>query len=64
MLYCTLAFVGALVSFALVDYFSLTLLAMMIFPNLIGLWLLMPKVYQETERYFQRLKAGAFDQAE
>ena len=61
VLYCILAFVGALAAFGPVDYFSLIMLALMIFPNLLGVWLLMPKVYRETERYFKRLKAGAFD---
>ena len=61
IVYSVLAFLGAVMSFTIVDNFSMIMIALMIFPNILGVWLLMPKIYRETESYFQRLKSGEFD---
>ena len=58
--FCTLAIVGAVWAIAPVLNFSDAMMGLMAFPNLLAIWLLLPKLRAETKDYFGRLAAGKF----
>ena len=62
LLYVSMILVGAgIVELAPVLDFSDAMLGLMLVPNLIGTFLLAPRVIRATRDYFSRLAAGAFD---
>lgn len=61
VVFCLLAFTGALLKIEMVLNFSDIMLALMVVPNMIAVWMLFPKVKEETSSYFKRLKAGEFN---
>jgi alanine or glycine:cation symporter, AGCS family len=61
LLFCTLAVVGAVWGFGAVLNFSDLMLGLLVVPNLIAVWLLLPKLRAATQSYFKRLKAGEFE---
>ncbi len=60
LVFLILAVVGALWTIVPVLNFSDIMLGLMVIPNLIAVWMLYPKLKEETDRYFARLKAGDF----
>jgi AGCS family alanine or glycine:cation symporter len=60
IVFCVAAFFGALWEVVPILAFSDIMLALMVIPNLTALLLLLPKLRQETNSYFSRLKAGEF----
>ncbi len=61
LVFCIFAFTGALWALGPVLNFSDIMLGLMVVPNIIGVWLLFPKIKAETKSYFDRLKKGEFD---
>ena len=61
IIFCCCAVPGALWEIKSILNLSDSAMALMIVPNMIALWLLMPKVKEATDDYFARLKAGEFD---
>ena len=61
IMFCIVAFSGAIWSSGPVLNFSDIMLGFMVIPNLIGVWLLFPKVKAATKDYFDRLEKGEFD---
>lgn len=59
--FCIAAFLGALWKVQAVLDFSDIMTGMMVFPNLVAIWLLLPKVRELTSSYFNRLKSGDFE---
>ena len=59
--FCIVAVIGAVWSIAPIIAFSDIMLGLLVVPNLIAVWLLMPRLKAATESYFRRLKAGEFD---
>jgi len=59
--FCSLAVVGAMWKLGPVLDFSDIMFGLMVVPNLLAVWLLFPKLKAETQRYFERLRAGEFD---
>lgn len=64
IIFCCFAVVGALWELTPILAFSDSAIALMILPNLIALWLLMPKVKKETDEYFDKLAKGEFKKHE
>ncbi|MCB0421805.1 MAG: alanine:cation symporter family protein [Bdellovibrionales bacterium] len=60
VIYCTLAFFGALWTLGPVLNFSDIMLGLMVVPNMTAIILLFPKVHKATRDYVQKLKSGAF----
>lgn len=60
ILFCVIALFGALWKVQAVLDFSDIMTGMMVFPNLIAIWLLFPHLKKQTKRYFQKLKNGEF----
>lgn len=60
-LFCVVAFIGSIWGITPIIAFSDIMLGLMVVPNLIAVWLLMPKLMAATESYFARLKKGEFD---
>lgn len=61
IVFCLVAFLGTVWKVQAVLDFSDIMTGMMIFPNLLAIWLLMPKLKEQTKRYFTKLHDGAFD---
>jgi AGCS family alanine or glycine:cation symporter len=61
IVYCIVAFIGAIWKIGPVLDFSDIMLGLMVIPNLIAVWLLYPKLKLETEKYFNKLKNGEFE---
>lgn len=59
--FCLFAFSGAIWALGPVLNFSDIMLGLMVVPNIIGVWLLFPKIKAETKSYFDRLAKGEFD---
>ncbi|MCL4138061.1 UNVERIFIED_CONTAM: hypothetical protein GTU68_040155 [Idotea baltica] len=60
IIFCCFAVVGAVWNLKPILAFSDSAIALMIFPNLLALWFLMPKVKIATDEYFQKLANGEF----
>lgn len=60
VLYCVLAFLGALWALGPILNFSDIMLALMVVPNMTAIVLLFPKVHKAARDYVIRLKAGDF----
>ncbi len=58
--FCFAAILGAIWAIEPVLNFSDMMLGLMVIPNLIAVLLLLPKLRQETDRYFAKLKANEF----
>lgn len=63
ILFCILAFVGAVWKSDAVLNFSDIMLGLMVVPNLIAVLLLLPKLKAATNEYFAKLKRGEFPKA-
>lgn len=61
IIFCVLAVAGAMWEIKAVLNFSDLMIGLMVFPNILAIWLLAPKVKEKTVEYFDRLKAGDFD---
>jgi len=61
IVFCLIAFLGSIWKVQAVLDFSDIMTGMMIFPNIIAIWLLMPKLRETTKKYFQKLKNGEFN---
>jgi AGCS family alanine or glycine:cation symporter len=61
ILFCIAAFLGSIWKVQAVLDFSDIMTGMMVFPNLIAIWLLLPKLKKQTKRYFTKLKNGDFN---
>ena len=61
IVFCLVAFLGTIWKVQSVLNFSDIMTGMMIFPNLLAIWLLMPKLKEHTKLYFSKLKAGEFE---
>jgi AGCS family alanine or glycine:cation symporter len=59
--FCIAAFLGSIWKVQAVLDFSDIMTGMMVFPNLIAIWLLIPKLREQTKRYFTKLKNGDFN---
>ena len=60
VVFCLFAVVGSVWANEAVLNFSDSMLGLMIAPNLIAVWLLLPRVKKATDEYFRKLKAGEF----
>ena len=60
ILFCVLAFIGAIWKLDPVLNFSDIMLGLMVVPNLIAVIALLPVVRKETKVYFEKLKQGKF----
>lgn len=60
LVFCTLAFVGAVWTLGPVLDFSDMMLGLMVVPNLIAVLLLSPELKKDCETYFSRLRRGDF----
>ncbi len=61
LLFCVMAVVGAMWELAPVVNFADIMLALMVVPNTIAMFLLAKKVKKATQEYFSKLKSGEFD---
>jgi AGCS family alanine or glycine:cation symporter len=60
ILFCTLSFIGAIWKSGAVLNFSDSMLGLMVIPNLIAVAFLYPKLKEEVDRYFTKLKNNEF----
>lgn len=60
IIFCIVASVGAVWSIKAVLDFSDLMIGLMVFPNLLAIWLLIPVLKKETVRYFEKLNSGLF----
>ena len=60
IVFCILAFIGAIWKLDPVLNFSDIMLGLMVVPNLIAVIALLPIVRRETRDYFEKLKQGKF----
>lgn len=60
VVFCIVAALGAVWSIKAVLDFSDIMTGLMIFPNLIAIWLLLPHLRKQTKRYFEKLDNGEF----
>ncbi len=61
VVFCIVAFLGSVWKVQAVLDFSDIMTGMMVFPNIIAIWLLLPKLKVQTKRYFDKLKNGEFN---
>ncbi len=61
LVFCVVAYVGAIWNSGAVISFSEMMLGIMIFPNLIAVILLMPTLARATSEYFEKLKNNEFE---
>ncbi|MCF6314005.1 MAG: sodium:alanine symporter family protein [Verrucomicrobiales bacterium] len=62
LVFCAVAYFGAIWNAQGVNNFSEMMMGIMIFPNLIAVILLMPTLSRATTEYFGKLKRGEFEQ--
>jgi AGCS family alanine or glycine:cation symporter len=62
IIFCIAALLGSVWKVQAVLDFSDIMTGMMVFPNLVAIWLLLPHLKKQTKRYFQKLENGEFDQ--
>ena len=60
IIFCIVALLGAVWKVQAVLDFSDIMTGMMVFPNLVAIWLLLPHLKKQTRRYFRKLKNGEF----
>lgn len=60
ILFCFVAFLGSIWKINAVLDFSDIMTGLMVIPNLIAVWLLLPHIRRETKTYFEKLHAGKF----
>jgi AGCS family alanine or glycine:cation symporter len=60
VVFCLVAFLGSTWKVKAVLDFSDIMTGLMIFPNIIAIWLLLPHLKKQTKRYFQKLENGEF----
>lgn len=60
VIFCLLAVLGSIWSVTPVINFSDIMTGLMIFPNLIAVWFLAPKIKRQAREYFRKLSAGEF----
>lgn len=60
IVFCVVAALGAIWSIKAVLDFSDMMIGLMVFPNLLAIWLLMPKLKKETVKYFDKLDNNLF----
>lgn len=60
VVFCLIAFLGSVWKVQSVLDFSDIMTGLMIFPNIIAIWLLLPHLRKHTASYFERLKNGEF----
>ncbi len=60
IIFCIAAFLGTIWKVQAVLDFSDIMTGMMVFPNLVAIWLLLPHVRKHTTTYFEKLKNGDF----
>lgn len=58
ILFCTFIIIGAAMTFGNVIDFSDSMIFAMCFPNVIGLYFMLPEVKQELEKYLTKIKEG------
>ena len=58
LLFCTFIVIGAAMTFGNVLNFSDAMILGMCFPNLLGLYILMPEVKEELDKYITKIKEG------
>lgn len=58
--FCLMAMTGAIWELEAVLNFSDILTGLMIFPNLLAIWMLAPKLKDRTQVYFEKLRKGEF----
>ena len=61
LIFCVMAVVGAVWELSPVINFADIMMALMIFPNMIAMVLLVKRVRKAAQEYFRKLKAGEFD---
>lgn len=61
IIFCGVAFLGSIWKVQSVLDFSDIMTGLMIFPNLLAIWLLIPKLRNETKIYFEKLHQGEFE---
>jgi alanine or glycine:cation symporter, AGCS family len=59
--FCILAVVGAVWAIIPVLNFADIMLGLMVVPNLIAVWMLLPVLRKDTREYFDKLDSGAFE---
>lgn len=60
IVFCVVAMLGSIWKVQAVLDFSDIMTGMMVFPNLIAIWLLLPHLKKQTKSYFKRLNDGEF----
>jgi AGCS family alanine or glycine:cation symporter len=60
LVFCVVALLGSIWKVQAVLDFSDIMTGMMVFPNLIAIWLLLPHLKKQTNRYFEKLSNGEF----
>jgi AGCS family alanine or glycine:cation symporter len=60
VVFCIAAFIGTIWKVQAVLDFSDIMTGMMVFPNLVAIWLLLPHLKKQTSRYFTKLSNGDF----
>ncbi len=60
VVFCVVALLGSIWKVQAVLDFSDIMTGMMVFPNLIAIWLLLPHLKKQTKRYFEKLDNGEF----
>ena len=61
LIFCVMAVIGAVWELSPVVNFADIMMALMVFPNMIALVLLVKRVRKAAQEYFRKLKAGEFD---
>lgn len=59
-IFCVIALLGSIWKVQAVLDFSDIMTGMMVFPNIIAIWLLLPHLKKQTKRYFEKLESGEF----
>lgn len=60
IVFCLVAFLGSIWKVQAVLDFSDIMTGLMVAPNLVAIWMLLPKLRLETKRYFNKLASGEF----
>ena len=60
VVFCFIALLGAIWKVQAVLDFSDIMTGMMVFPNILAIWLLLPHLKKQTKRYFEKLDNGEF----
>jgi AGCS family alanine or glycine:cation symporter len=61
IIFCIVAFLGSIWKVQAVLDFSDIMTGLMILPNIVAIWLLLPHLKKQTNRYFSKLENGEFE---